>query len=160
MDDDIEYGDGEYDDVNQNVGINLGAQGPPDESDDELLDFFANQSKCNRKNVLQSDDEDNETDATDPPGTPKTSKKPNNENCLSADSEATVPANNKDNTKATPRAKKQLLLTSKIKKNHQIIYSLKLRIPQSKDPLKSMQIVLREWFTQMKKCAPSFVVYK
>ena len=80
----------------------------------------------------------------------------------SADLEATNPTNNIDSTKERNKscAKKQLKLpkatkktspiqsklTNKIKRNNRIIYSLKLRCPKSKDPMKTMQEKLQEWF--------------
>ena len=97
----------------------------------------------------------------------------------SVESDATNPTNNKDGTKGntTTPAKKQLkmpknkkiskelnmkksTLTKEIKRNHKIIYSLKLHCPKIKDPMKSMQEKLREWFKEMTKCSPSFIVYK
>ena len=58
------------------------------------------------------------------------------------------------------RATKQTTLTNEIKRNNKIIYSLKLRCPKTKDPMKTMQDKLRKWFKEMNKCSPSFIVYK
>ena len=88
-------------------------------------------------------------------------KKKEHENVSSIDSEATNLTNNKNNTKSTnPRAKKQLQMPIEIQSNHRIIYSLKLFVNKLQNPMKTMQSVLREWFKEMRKCSPSFVVYK
>ena len=97
--------------------------GPPNEKNDNLKKQNDVQNHRGRKIIASSDEEDNDkvmvqiveanaqdygdkVEIVDPPRTPETTKKSyNNKNCPSADSEATTPANNKDNTKAKPRAK-------------------------------------------------------
>ena len=96
----------------------------------------------------------------------------------SADFDTTHPTNNKDCTKGShnpcirkqlqlPMDKikeaptmKQLKLTKEMERDDRIIYLLKLQCPKSKDPIKTMKDKLREWFKEMNKCSPSFVVYK
>ena len=108
--------------------------GPPNENNDNPKKQNDVQNHRGRKIIALSDEEDNDkvmiqiveanaqdygdkVEIVDPPRTPETTKKSdNNKNCPSADSEATTPANNKDNTKAKPRAKKQLQVPVKIKK--------------------------------------------
>ena len=99
---------------------------------------------------------------SNPPKSPTVTTSEKQTELKSVDSEATNPTNNKDGTKApvNSRAKKQLkmtkekvmratkqtTLTNEIKRNNKIIYSLKLRCPKTKDPMKTMQDKLREWF--------------
>ena len=79
------------------------------------------------------------------------------------DSQATECANNANRTGVTPMrpaTMKQLQLPVEIRRNNRVIYSLRLKVTKTTDPLKTMQHALREWFKMMKQCSPSFVVYK
>ena len=108
--------------------------------------------------------------------TPERTRK-ESENPLSIDSEATNPTMNKNSTKRVCgkevgkscekrkkereiRAKKQLQMPIEIKRNHRLIYSLKLAVQKNSDPMKTMQHILRDWFKRVREHSPSFVVYK
>ena len=92
----------------------------------------------------------------------------------SADSDTTNPIGNNNFSKATsknyydplaneqntPSPRPQTAPASRaLFRNNKVIYTMKIRLPDTNDIMKSMKITLKEWFKVMKDLVPNLVVY-